>query len=87
MAVILYLIRLYTTTGRNADTGAPKYSEHPNMANGHARMTSMEQRRVQDVEEFELGALLDDEDEDANLRDSASIENGLRAKRSSIDSP
>lgn len=87
MAVILYLIRLYTTTGRNTDTGAPKYSEHPNMANGHARMTSMEQRRVEDVEEFELGALLDDEDEDANLRDSASIENGLRAKRSSIDSP
>jgi hypothetical protein len=45
----------------------------------------MEQRRVRDVEEFELGALLDDEDEDAALRDSGSIDNGLLAKRSSID--
>jgi hypothetical protein len=49
-------------------------------------MTSMEQRRVRDVEEFELGALLDeDEDEDAEIRDSGSIENSLLAKRSSID--
>jgi hypothetical protein len=45
----------------------------------------MEQRRVRDVEEFELGALLDEEDEDAAERSSTSIENGLRAKRSSID--
>ena len=48
-------------------------------------MTSMEQRRVRDVEEFELGALLDEEDEDAEIRDSGSIENSLLAKRSSID--
>lgn len=48
-------------------------------------MTSMEQRRVRDVEEFELGALLDDEDEDAAERSSTSIENGLHAKRSSIN--
>jgi hypothetical protein len=77
---------VYTSSGRNLDNGLPKYNgaDH-SVPNGHGRMTSMEQRRVRDVEEFELGALLDDEDEDAALRDSGSIDNGLLAKRSSID--
>jgi hypothetical protein len=45
----------------------------------------MEQRRVRDVEEFELGALLDDDEEDAIPRDSISVDNTPLAKRSSID--
>ena len=44
----------------------------------------MEQRRVQDVEEFELGGLLE-EDEDADKRDSSSMDNTPLAKRSSIE--
>ena len=52
--------------------------------NGRGRMTSMDQRRVRDVEEFELGELM--EDEDAERRDSSSMENTtLLAKRSSIE--
>ena len=79
----MYLIWLYTVTGRNAQSGMPKY-EHPVASgNGHIRITSMEQRRVRDVEEFELGGLLDD-DEEADKRDSSSLENTL-AKRSSIE--
>ena len=79
----MYLIWLYTVTGRNAQSGMPKY-EHPvDSGNGHIRITSMEQRRVRDVEEFELGGLLDD-DEEADKRDSSSLENTL-AKRSSIE--
>jgi len=45
----------------------------------------MEQRRVRDVEEFELGGLLEEEDEDAHKRDSGSVENTPLAKRSSIE--
>jgi hypothetical protein len=49
-------------------------------------MTSMEQRRVRDVEEFELGALLDEEDDDAVERDTdTSMEHTPLAKRSSIE--
>ena len=48
-------------------------------------MTSAEQRRVRDVEEFELGGLLDEEEEDADKRDSSSMENTPLAKRSSIE--
>lgn len=59
----------------------PKYAQH--LPTGHGRMTSAEQRRVRDVEEFELGGLLE-EDEDADRRNSSSIENAL-AKRSSIE--
>jgi hypothetical protein len=86
MIVVLYLIRLYTVTGRNAsDSGIPKYP-NGNLANGHARMTSMEQRRVRDVEEFELGALLDEEDEDAVERGSDnSLQHTPLGKRSSIE--
>ena len=76
---MLYLIWLYTISGRNSQPTMPKYP----VANGHARMTSMEQRRVRDVEEFELGGLLD-EDEDAEVKNSSSMENAL-AKRSSIE--
>ena len=47
-------------------------------------MTSMEQRRIRDVEEFELGGLLE-EDEDAVARESSSLENAPLAKRSSIE--
>jgi hypothetical protein len=57
--------------------------EHP-LPNGHARMTTLEERRVRDVEEFELGGLLD-EDEDVDKRDSSSLENAPLAKRSSIE--
>jgi len=60
----------------------PKYTEP--LPNGLGRMTSTEQRRVRDVEEFELGGLLE-EDEDADNRDSNSIENTPLAKRSSIE--
>lgn len=59
-----------------------KYSQP--LPNGQGRMTSMEQRRVQDVEEFELGGLLE-EDEDADKRDSSSMDNTPLAKRSSIE--
>ena len=44
----------------------------------------MDQRRIRDVEEFELGGLLE-EDEDAVRRDSSSMENTPLAKRSSIE--
>jgi hypothetical protein len=81
IVVILYLIWLYTITGRNAQSGMSKYTQH--LPNGQGRMTSAEQRRVRDVEEFELGGLLE-EDEDAERRNSDSIENTL-AKRSSIE--
>jgi hypothetical protein len=86
IAVVLYLIRLYTVTGRNAsDSGIPKYP-NGNLTNGHTRMTSMEQRRARDVEEFELGALLDEEDDDAVERDTDnSMEHTPLAKRSSIE--
>jgi len=51
------------------------------------RLTSVEQRRIRDVEEFELGGLLEEEEEDADKRDSSSTENQpLAKKRSSIDS-
>ena len=80
--VILYLIWLYTTSGFNAGSEVPKFEQ--SMPNGRARMTSAEQRRVRDVEEFELGGLLD-EDEDAALRDSSSLEHTPLAKRSSIE--
>lgn len=83
MIVILYLIWLYTVTGRNANSGPPKYPV--SVPNGHTRMTSMEQRRVRDVEEFELGALLDEDEEDAVQRDSSSLDHTPLAKRSSID--
>jgi len=82
IVVILYLIWLYTITGRNSESGLSKY-DHP-VANGHTRMTSMEQRRMRDVEEFELGGLLE-EDEDAVPRESSSMENAPLAKRSSIE--
>ena len=45
----------------------------------------MEQRRMRDVEEFELGGLLETEDEDVDKRDSSSNEHTPLAKRSSID--
>lgn len=80
--VILYLIWLYTVTGRNSESAISKY-DHP-VPNGHTRMTSMEQRRMRDVEEFELGGLLE-EDEDAVPRESSSMENAPLAKRSSIE--
>ena len=79
--VIMYLIWLYTVSGRNSESAISKY-DHP-VANGHMRLTSMEQRRMRDVEEFELGGLLE-EDEDAVARDS-SMENAPLAKRSSIE--
>lgn len=81
MLVILFLIRLYSTSGRNSQSGMPKQP----VPNGHSRMTSAEQRRVRDVEEFELGGLLDEEEEDADKRDSSSMENTPLAKRSSIE--
>jgi hypothetical protein len=79
--VILFQIWLYSVSGRNSQSGMPKY-DHP-VGSGHTRLTSMEQRRVRDVEEFELGGLL--EDEDADKRDSGSVENAHLAKRSSIE--
>jgi hypothetical protein len=86
MSVVLYLIWLYSNSGRNAGTGMPKY-ERPIENGGPAiRLTSMEQRRMRDVEEFELGGLLEEEEEDADKRDSSSIDNHpLAQKRSSID--
>ena len=46
----------------------------------------MEQRRMRDVEEFELGGLLEeDDDEDPDKRDSSINEHPPLAKRSSID--
>ena len=85
MTVVLYLIWLYTASGRNADPEMAKYPNgHP--INGTSRrMASMEQRRMRDVEEFELGGLLDEEDEDARQRSSSSMENTPLAKRSSIE--
>jgi len=74
---------LYTVTGRNAQSGVPKYDHI--IPDGHIRMTSLEQRRVRDVEEFELGGLLEEEDEDAHKRDSSSMEHTPLAKRSSIE--
>jgi hypothetical protein len=58
--------------------------KHP-ATDGHSRLTSAEQRRVRDVEEFELGGLLDEEEEDADKRDSSSMEHTPLAKRSSIE--
>lgn len=78
------MIWLYTSSGRNANPDAGKYPNGLAVPNGTRRMTSMEQRRVRDVEEFELGGLLD-EDEDADKRDSDSMERTPLAKRSSID--
>lgn len=83
MIVVLYLIWLYTVTGRNGTSGPPKYPI--SVPNGHTRMTSLEQRRARDVEEFELGALLDEDEEDAVRRDSSSIDHTPLTKRSSID--
>ena len=83
MTVVLYLIWVYTVTGRNATSGLPKYPV--SVPNGHTRMTSLEQRRARDVEEFELGALLDEDEEDAVRWDSSSIDHTPLAKRSSID--
>jgi hypothetical protein len=66
----------------------PKY-EHPTQNGGGVqsiRLTSMEQRRMRDVEEFELGGLLEEEEEEADKRDSSSMEHQpLAKKRSSID--
>jgi hypothetical protein len=60
----------------------PRYTQ--SLPNGHGRMTSTEQRRVRDVEEFELGGLLEEDEEDADKRDS-SMEHTSLAKRSSIE--
>jgi hypothetical protein len=81
--VILYLIWLYTASGRNADPDRSKYANGHDITNGSRRVASMEQRRLRDVEEFELGGLLD-EDEDADKRDSNDEHTPL-AKRSSIE--
>jgi hypothetical protein len=63
----------------------PKY-EHPTENGVHAiRLTSMEQRRMRDVEEFELGGLLEEEEEEADKRDSSMENQPLAKKRSSID--
>jgi hypothetical protein len=76
---------LYSNSGRNAGTGMPKY-EHPTENGVHAiRLTSMEQRRMRDVEEFELGGLLEEEEEEADKRDSSMENQPLAKKRSSID--
>ena len=81
--VVLYLIRLYLSTGRNASSWILKSEQSTPM--GRARMTSMEQRRIRDVEEFELGGLLDEEENGSPTRESSSLEHTPLAKRSSID--
>lgn len=81
--VILYLIRLYLSSGRNAGPWILKSEQSTPM--GRARMTSMEQRRIRDVEEFELGGLLDEEENGSPTRESSSLEHTPLAKRSSID--
>ena len=86
MSVVLYLIWLYSNSGRNAGSGVAQYQPTQNGCPS-VRLTSVEQRRIRDVEEFELGGLLEEEEEDADKRDSSSTENQpLAKKRSSIDS-
>ena len=82
-AVTLHLIWLYTNSGRNAGLGIPKLNSAA--SDSHARLNALERRHVRDVEEFELGGLLEEEDEDANKRDSGSIDNIPPTKRSSIE--
>jgi hypothetical protein len=76
----MYLIWLYTASGKNASPDG-KFGNAPSLSNGHAP----EHRHVRDVEEFELG-LLEEEEEDADKRDSSSTPRTLHAKQSSIDS-
>jgi hypothetical protein len=81
--VILFLIWLYSNSGRNRNSDDLKFAGGPNGASRD--MTSTDQRRMRDVEEFELGALLEeDEEEEADKRDSGS-ENTPLTKRSSIE--
>ena len=69
MSVVLYLIWLYSNTGRNADTGLPQYQPTEN-GRPSVELTSGEQMRKPDVEEFELGGLLEEQEEDADNRNS-----------------
>jgi len=83
MSVVLYLIWLYSNSGRNAGTGMAQYQSTQN-GGPSVRLTSVEQRRMRDVEEFELGGLLEEEEEEADKR--SSMENQpLTKTRSNID--
>ena len=84
-SVVLYLIWLYSNSGRNADTGLPQYQPTEN-GGPSVGLTSVEQGRMPDVEEFELGGLLEEEEEDSEKRDSDSMETQpITRNRSSID--
>ncbi|BFZ61180.1 hypothetical protein YB2330_002239 [Saitoella coloradoensis] len=72
---IIYLINLWSTSGRNAEA-AKKANGNGVVGNGHVRDVEAE-RRAREAEEYELGALLHDDDDEGDEETHKRTANGV----------
>lgn len=64
--MLIHLYSAYSTPDKDKNTVKPNGQPRQNMANGQAREHSAAERQARDVQEFELEALMSEDEDDSD---------------------